>query len=506
MSEFYRKYKIAFFSYPLVFFSTLFIYYGLNSTSTKVIESNHEKSEQESKAISLQIRDVINHSFDSKLSLAKTLVSFVKMNPSLEESEFNDFTRYLFESSKNDLISIQLVKDSIITYNYPILGNEATKGVNIFDVSNDRSFVSEAYNSKSAMSVGPRILLQKKLGIAFREPIILEDKNQTLWGYAVVVLDVNKSFLQIPIIANNAKKLSIYSAKKGLEKEGLFFGDSEIKNKKNIKTISKVPLDSWTIYYDASIEDEFNPISDFALKCLYLIIAFLISISIALVIKSAIDTVKKNKILKEQNHLIQKQLEEKNILIGEIHHRIKNHFQMLTSLNRILYLDIEDDRVQKIISEINSRVNSMASVYDQLRVSEKSSLSLNNYIKTLTENLINTLNSGIKVKIEIENQTLDVKRTINLGVILTEILTNSLKHAFLNKKNGQIKISIKSEGNCFVLKALDNGLLLPKEVLTTEHQSQGIELIKLISHQIDADLSIYRDSEWNGFQLKFKSD
>lgn len=438
----------------------------------------------------------------TKTSLARTLASFIRVNPNIESDEFNEFVSHIYQATKQDILTVQLVKDSVITYNYPDKGNEITLGKNIFELSTDKETTINAFRNQVKMIEGPKMLIQKRLGFIYREPIILNDTPKTHWGYAVIVLDIEDFLSNIPIIKNNKDKILFYCSNKGVYNAGFFFGDSTIAENTNISRIIDIPLGKWTIYFKPPNPVENNPIPDSILKTIYFIIALIIGLLIGFIVRAILNTLRKNRLLSEQNTIIQKQLDEKSILIGEIHHRIKNHFQMLSSLNKILYLDIEDEKVHEIINEINNRVYSMASIYDQLRESENNNLALKDYIKSLTENLINTLNSKIQVEIEGEDQSLDIKRTINLGVILTEIITNSLKHAFKENKEGKIKIVLQTNENEYLIKVMDSGNQLPINVLQKHHNSQGIELIKLISNQINAKLSVFKDDDWNGFELR----
>jgi two-component sensor histidine kinase len=498
----YSPRKIRFLFYFSIISLTVISYYTIGFFGKSVIESDSENLKQRANVTSTQIKEVLEQNFDRKLALAKTLAAFVKNNPTISQNEFADFAKYLYESSKNDLISIQLVKDSIITYNYPIIGNEATIGVNILTIPSDQNNVSNAYRNKEAMSVGPRNLIQEKLGVVYREPIILDDIENTLIGYAVIVLD--QMFLKIPIIINNKKNIAIYSSKSGIDSSGFFYGNLNVDKANCINKTSKVPLDNWTISFQISDPGYIN-YTNWAAKLFLLFTSLIIASLFAFSLKSILKTINNNHLLSDQNRIINLQLEEKRILIGEIHHRIKNHFQMLSSLNRIKYLDSKDERIIEIINEINNRVLSMSQIYDQLSGSEKNTLGLNEYIQFLINNLISSLDSSVKVDIEINKETLDIKRTISLGVILTEIITNSLKHAFKRGENKKIKVSIQYIDNNYIISLLDNGNLIPLDILDTEHTSQGIELMKLISSQLKANLELIKTPSWNGFKIQFKA-
>ncbi len=211
---------------------------------------------------------------------------------------------------------------------------------------------------------------------------------------------------------------------------------------------------------------------------------------------------RKNRDLTEINAKLEQQLRIKNLLIKEINHRIKNHFQMISSLNRLLYRDIENEEIQDIVNDINNRVQSMAEIYDHLNYSGEGGMNLKNYLTNISENLINSLQSEVQLELDLQDFPLDVKRTVNLGVVVTEMVTNSIKHAFKEQIQPVIRISSKTEHEDCIISVLDNGDLLRENILEEALSSQGIELIKLIVDQMHAQLHVVKEKGWNGWEIR----
>lgn len=482
---------------------TSFSFFILFSISNAYWSEKDRNEAEENKNTLHQISRVIEESISTKVALTKSVASFVKSNPNISQEKFNSFAIHLYEAAKDNVISIQLTKDSIISFNYPSKGNESTIGVNILDIETNNQYVKDAYRKKEKMSIGPRILIQNRLGLVYREPIILDNADSTLWGYAVLVLSIENIMNGIPIVQNNIRDMALYSYKVNSGKGGFFLGNKNITQIEHIVEEIRVPLDTWNVYYSPPKSVEKNPISQELLLVIYFFISLLIGTSTSFLIRSFLNTKRHVSILKLKNKTIENQLEEKSILIREIHHRIKNHFQMLSSLNKLLYLNSKDEELSKVIEDINSRVYSMASVYDQLSLKQSNRLEIKPYLESLCQNLSRSIDKGLDIEVICDDCELDVKRTITIGVILTEMITNSIKHAFTKTEQPRVKVHWSLNDGIHEMKVMDNGGKLPIDILEQETESQGMELIKLISSQLNATIKVVAESNWIGFELHF---
>lgn len=158
---------------------------------------------------------------------------------------------------------------------------------------------------------------------------------------------------------------------------------------------------------------------------------------------------------------ISKSLEEKETLLKEIHHRVKNNLQVVSSLLSMQSRFIEDEHALGAVNEGQSRVESMALIHQKLyQESNLSGVKVREYIEDLAEVLKSSysIHDNIEFEYDVEDLTIDVDTIIPIGLILNELICNSLKHAFPNNAEGMISIKLKEENNQLQLEVRDNGI------------------------------------------------
>lgn len=465
------------------------------------LKKNKEEYLEDIKLQSEQIRSEIERRMIAKIYLAKSLTSYVSFNPDINEKAFNDFSSKVYEIAENEILSVQLVKDSIILYNYPQKGNEVTKGVNITQIAEDAEYVRRSIRNATPMLVGPRTLIQDKLGLVYRDPIVVDEGEQdSLWGYSAMVIDLEQ-FMQNLNSDSSLWSYALYTDQKGLDGSGYFYGNKEAAKDSDLKLEIKVMNDVWTIYIDAKLNNFYaNQIfsSSQEITIFSGLISLVLGILVGLGLYSLIHLVAKNQIIEEQ-------LGEKNTLIREVHHRIKNHFQLMNSINNVLYTDHEDQRVQEVILEINSRISSISEIYNQLGSHDSKPLNTRKYIESLSNNLLHGTSKKVKLDLNVGVDKLPVKKTAYMGVIINEMITNSLKYAFDAVSEGEIKISVEEEEEEISLEYFDNGGLLKAEDLGSI-SSKGIELMELFASQLGGNLKFNQKNGWVGYHMKFNKN
>ena len=187
-------------------------------------------------------------------------------------------------------------------------------------------------------------------------------------------------------------------------------------------------------------------------------------------------------------------LKEKEQLLKEIHHRVKNNLQIVSSLLSLQSDSIQDNYFLNMIAASRNRISSMALVHEMLYLSsDLKKIALSVYVKRLSENIISSLSkpdSKIQFNFIIKNDyLLDIDRMIPLGLILNEIITNSLKYAFKNDE-GEITIEMTQMETEYVLVVRDNGVGFPKNFDPVKDSNLGLQLINMLSEQMGAGLVI----------------
>lgn len=201
---------------------------------------------------------------------------------------------------------------------------------------------------------------------------------------------------------------------------------------------------------------------------------------------------KTNLLLTKQNEDILRQKNEKEVLLKEIHHRVKNNLQVINSLLRLQSNMIDDPKAVSLFEDCQNRVRSMALIHDKLySIKDLSTIQVKEYIENLTGSLIDSYSLKTKVDLQLTIQPISftVDTLIPLGLLLNEIISNSLKYAFKEKDLGIIQVELKSlNNNNFELNISDNGSGYSKDIFNSPQNSLGIELIKAFVDQLEGSI------------------
>jgi PAS domain S-box-containing protein len=204
---------------------------------------------------------------------------------------------------------------------------------------------------------------------------------------------------------------------------------------------------------------------------------------------------------------IKESLKEKEVLLKEIHHRVKNNMQIISSLLNLQSRQIKDPEIVDIFKESQSRVKSMSMIHERLYQSKTlSSINFGEYINSLSLDLLRTYASDpdlVKLNINAEKIRVNIDTAIPCGLILTELVSNAFKYAFPDGRKGEIKIDFYKKGDLFTLKVSDNGVGIPESLDHENTTSLGLLLVNSLIKQIDGDLTL-ETSPGSTFTMKFK--
>ena len=198
--------------------------------------------------------------------------------------------------------------------------------------------------------------------------------------------------------------------------------------------------------------------------------------------------------LRQKNIRIQKQNAEKEVLLKEIHHRVKNNLQVISSLLGLQGLSIKDAKAKAAIQEGRSRVHSMSLIHQRLYKKDNlTGIEMKPYLQKLTADLIATYNYQdveIQSVINSEDITLDVETVVPIGLIINELVTNSVKYAFEGRQKGVIKVELSEDNGLLRLVVSDNGIGLDNDQLKTKEDSYGHSLIRAFKDKLDAEIKV----------------
>jgi len=197
---------------------------------------------------------------------------------------------------------------------------------------------------------------------------------------------------------------------------------------------------------------------------------------------------------KQAERKLKSNLREKEVLLAEIHHRVKNNLAVITGLLELQALNSDNSDAEKVLKDSQMRVNSIALVHELLYQSEDfAQVDIRNYIKELALVIAKTVSEkSVQVHFEfnLEEVFLEITNAIPCGLILNEVLTNSFKHAFRDRTAGNIKISFLSHLNKYIFRIEDDGIGLPEQKNDLPKRSLGMTLIKTLGKQLNAEVNI----------------
>jgi len=199
-------------------------------------------------------------------------------------------------------------------------------------------------------------------------------------------------------------------------------------------------------------------------------------------------------------------LAEKELILKEVHHRIKNNLNTIKGLLSLQAGFLKDPSAVSALNDSENRVESMMILYDKLYCSDNfENLSVKDYLPTLIDEMVKNFPNYHSVKIEkkIDDFVLDIKKIQPLGIITNELLTNIMKYAFTGTGDGLISISAGLKDNTVTLVITDNGRGLPETIDFKNSTGFGMQLVSMLTDQIGGKIRIERGSGTR-FILEFK--
>jgi len=202
-----------------------------------------------------------------------------------------------------------------------------------------------------------------------------------------------------------------------------------------------------------------------------------------------------------------KSLKEKELLLKEIHHRVKNNLQIIVSLLKLQSKYVFDPRDLEIFNKSRSRVETMSLIHEKLyKSADISQIDMGNYLKDLVGHLLKAYNlstARIEFNINAENILMSIDTAIPCGLIVNELINNILKHAFPDGYNGKIELNLRRSDENVVLEVIDNGVGVPDSFNMDKNDSLGMQLVDTLVKQLDGVIEVTR-TDGTRFSIEFR--
>lgn len=228
-------------------------------------------------------------------------------------------------------------------------------------------------------------------------------------------------------------------------------------------------------------------------KKIFMMLSFLFAIALLSSIAFVVQKIRTNKKLAAQQTIIEKALLEKDVLLREIHHRVKNNLQVISSLLSLQGRYTNDPNIEAAIREGKDRVKSMSLIHQNLYQRDNlTGVDVQDYFSKLFKSLFTSYNirpDKIKLSLNIETLNLELDSIVPIGLVVNELVSNSLKHAFPDDRSGTITVSLKEQNETIVLVVQDDGIGFDIDNLN-DSESIGYTLIDTFKNKLNADVEI----------------
>ncbi|MBN1346591.1 MAG: sensor histidine kinase [Phycisphaerae bacterium] len=190
-------------------------------------------------------------------------------------------------------------------------------------------------------------------------------------------------------------------------------------------------------------------------------------------------------------------LAEKETLLREVHHRVRNNFQVIISMIDLQSDGIEDARLLGILQDVQNRVRAMATIHEKLHPSVRATeIEIAEYARDLVKHLSTAYgrqDASPRISLQAEAISLKIETALPCSLILYELLSNALKYAFPDGRDGEIRVSLKAKGKrSLMLSVHDNGVGVPKDVDVESPTSLGLQLVRMLTAQLGGQFKMKR--------------
>lgn len=212
-----------------------------------------------------------------------------------------------------------------------------------------------------------------------------------------------------------------------------------------------------------------------------------------------------DKQIAEEN--LKNSLKEKEVLLKEVHHRVKNNLQVISSILNLQSSYLEDEKIINILRESQDRIKTMSIIHESLyQANDFSQINFSQYVVSLSKNLVHSygnLDSFVETAYKIDDVHLSLDLSIPCGLIINELISNALKYAFKGREKGKLNISLQLKNGFVTIIVADDGVGIPSNINIKETNSLGLQLVSSLVEQIDGELKM-ENKKGTTFTITFK--
>jgi two-component sensor histidine kinase/sensor domain CHASE-containing protein len=465
---------------------------GLVSYWVYTVQSHDEY--QETFNAGLDARDRLEIALVHGLSATQTIALCVEQE--ILPRDF-DTVAPRIAAAYNSIDAVELTRGGIVSHVYPFEENKRAIGFNILTDSIQKGEALFAIKNRSLIFAGPLNLVQGGLAVVGRGPVFLKkDQVEYFWGFTIVIIRVSTLLQHAHFDEVAAKgfacRLSKIEPQKG---SAVPFFNNDQPLEKPITFKVPVPNGEWRL--------EVAPSGGWKAKVKtvpILVLSLLLSALCGVFVGNLLHQPKRLQILVDQQtesllvsqDRLNKSLREKEILLKEIHHRVKNNLQVISSLLGAQSQTVADEQAREAYADSIRRVRSMALVHEKLYdTPDLAQVDFREYLTSVTEDLGRSIfREGITLHVEAERIMLGIDIAVPCGLLANELVSNALKHAFTARARGAVGLRfMRLSPSSVQLEVWDDGVGMPPETDFRDMHSMGMSIIKTLVAQLDGNIA-----------------
>ena len=198
---------------------------------------------------------------------------------------------------------------------------------------------------------------------------------------------------------------------------------------------------------------------------------------------------------KQREERLRTTLREKEFLLAEVHHRVKNNLQIISSLLNLQFATVDDNRVLALLRECQNRIRSMSLIHQTLYESnDVAEVDFGQFLDALVPTLVSayaTDQTRVSIDIDLPSVMLPISFAIPCGLIVNELISNALKHGFPGDRRGRVRVALENElQNCVSLSVSDDGVGIPAEADTLSPATLGLQIVNVLIDQLGGVLDV----------------
>ncbi len=395
--------------------------------------------------------------------------------------QVNNFTGIGIASNNvgNVYIELKQYQNAIDSYEKSLAAKEKMNDQRGMAVSFKN--IAEAYLGLNDL-VNARENIERSLRIA--EQIGAKEQLKDAYGMLSMIYEKG----------NNFKAALTYEKKMGQAKDSLFSSEKteQISRMRAIYETEKAEQEANLAKIQAQLDLNMKEVA-LRQRNFFIAAVIVLLVGVLLIIRLYRQVRNANQLLSDKNQIIERTLLERETLLREIHHRVKNNLQIISSLLSLQSKKTNNAQAQGAISESRNRVKSMSLIHEQLYEENTiSGVEMKSYIERLVSSLQGAYGldaERVEIKIDAPSLLLDVDSAIPLGLIINELVSNSMKYAFPENRGGNIAITLREKENELHLTIADTGVGM-KQQPETESQSFGLSLVHSLMRKLKAEMNL----------------